>query len=156
MTATREKIRTGLRDLIGYGKYEIFTGDVTKVNKAKCTIDVEINKDVTVYDVTLKVVTTDDKGIVVFPKKGSTVVIGKRDGGEDCCLLQASEIDTVVIKGGKLKVENNGQDLKTILNALIDAINQITVNTQVGPSIPPIINAPAFTAIKQQLNQILE
>jgi hypothetical protein len=60
------------------------------------------------------------------------------------------------IKAGSIAIEKTvlGETLKAKLEALIDAINAITVPTGVGPSGTPI-NAASFTTIKGQLSQIL-
>lgn len=65
---------------------------------------------------------------------------------------------------GGIKIEDNtgntvekmvkGETLLAKLEAIIDEINNITVGTGVGPSSTPI-NAPAFTAIKNGLSDIL-
>ena len=48
-----------------------------------------------------------------------------------------------------------GGELVKIMGQLIDAITQQVYATPVGPTSPGPINAPAFTAIKAQLNSML-
>ncbi len=155
MGLNSKKISQGIKELSGFGKFEIEQGEVVKVDVARNTIDVETDKDVVRFDVSLRVLHNKDTGLILVPKKGSSVVIAQIEGGQDYCLLQASELDKEIIKGGKFKVENNGEDLKGLIGELIDAITQITVPTAVGPSGIPV-NIAVFTAIKQRLNQILE
>jgi hypothetical protein len=60
------------------------------------------------------------------------------------------------IKAGTTTIEKTvlGETLKTKLEALIDAINAITVPTPTGPSGTPV-NAATFTSLKGQLTAIL-
>jgi len=48
-----------------------------------------------------------------------------------------------------------GDELKTIIEELIDAITQITVTTPTGPSVLPLLNAASFSLIKQKLDTML-
>jgi hypothetical protein len=84
----------------------------------------------------------DNPEIAVYHPQGSYIFINK-DG-------------EIQIKAGTVALEKSilGETLKAKLEALIDAINAITVPTGVGPSGTPI-NAATFTTLKSQLTQIL-
>ncbi len=75
----------------------------------------------------------------------------------------------VVVTGGDLVLEGAniiigdqatekavlGTTLKSLLSSLIDAIENIVVNTPAGPSAPPVVNQAQFEAIKNQLDTAL-
>jgi hypothetical protein len=84
----------------------------------------------------------DNPEIAIYHPQGSYIFINK-DG-------------EIQIKAGTVAIEKTvlGETLKAKLEALIDAINAITVPTGVGPSGTPI-NAATFTTLKSQLTQIL-
>jgi hypothetical protein len=84
----------------------------------------------------------DNPEIAVYHPQGSYIFINKN--GE------------IQIKAGSVAIEKTilGETLKTKLEALIDAINAITVPTGVGPSGTPI-NEATFITLKSELTQIL-
>lgn len=96
----REIIRQGIRDLSNAKGYEVYQGEVDSVDETQQTIDVKLNDDVIIPDVRLKVILNETKGFYVVPKKGSHVIIAQMDGGVEYCLLQASEIDKLMVKIG--------------------------------------------------------
>lgn len=69
------------------------------------------------------------------------------------CLLQKNNTKIEVSDNGIL-VEKNNETLKTIIDDLLNAIMQLTVNTNVGPSSIPI-NMVDFQNIKTRVDQLL-
>lgn len=102
--------------------------------------------------------------ITVVPKEGSYVLAGIIENHvTEACVLQCSEVEKVMVVIGDVnfvidssgyKISKGGESLKQCLSDLADAINEITVPTQVGPSGTPI-NAANITAIKGRLNSFL-
>lgn len=133
MKATK-KIRDGLQALGGHGIYEIYTGEVVAVDEEKTLIDVQINDNVVIYDVRLKVVIDNNNGLFIVPKPGSFVAIAQLDGGQDYALLQASEIDKVWLKIADTTWEvssagmviNGGANLGIVkVESLVKRLNEI-------------------------------
>lgn len=121
---------------------------VDDVNEGERTCSVTpLNGGVAVFGVRLQAIKGTEKGLVIFPKVGSQAIvtfINKQTG----YLALHTEIDGYIIETGS-------ESLKTILTDLIEAIEQLTVTTGVGPSGVPI-NLPAFTAIKTRLDGLLK
>jgi hypothetical protein len=95
-----------------------------------------------------------------LPKEEVKCLVGKVQNHENAYfLISAEEYNEIGLKVGQtqLKIEKTGykidsqnENLKKVLNDLIDEINKIIVIQ--GTS----INVPAMTAIKQRLNKILK
>jgi hypothetical protein len=135
---------------------QVVVAKIEKVHEAKMTADIEIEGGAKRFDVRLRATIEDDKGFVVVPKTGSYVLAGLIDNKMASSFICAvSEVDYVLLKGGKIKIENQGEDLKGLIGELIDAISQITVPTGTGPSGMPI-NAAQIALIKNRLNNILK
>ncbi len=83
------------------------------------------------------------------PKKGTACVIGLIDGTLGGLLISADEVEELVIKEAGFVLKKDGEDLRTVLNDMIDEISKIFVVYGVS------INVGAMTAIKQRLNIIL-
>lgn len=130
----RKKIAEGIRELGGFGKYELFVGEVAGVDEEQAVIDVQINENVIIYDVRLRVVIGGNSGMYIVPKMGSFVVIAQLEGGQDYQLLQASEIDKAWLKINDSTWEvtqdamiiNGGQNLGMVMvQKLVDRLNEI-------------------------------
>lgn len=93
------------------------------------------------------------------PKEGALCIIGLIENKPaNAFLIDATELEELEIKTGDtevtvkdtgVKIKRSGEDLRSVLNDMIDEINKIRViygNT---------INVTAMTAIKQRLNNIL-
>lgn len=129
-----KKIGDGIRELAGVGGYEIYTGEVVAVDTDKAIIDVQINENVIIYDVRLKVVINDNSGLFIIPKLHSFVAIAQMDGGQDYQLLQASELDKVWLKIGDTTCEasaagiiiNGGNNYGLVkVDSLVQRLNNI-------------------------------
>lgn len=95
------------------------------------------------------------EGLYIKPTVGSKVTltfINNLTG----IITQFSEIDKIHLKTeNKIKIENDTEDLKTIINDLIGEIKLITVPTPSGTSGVPL-NVADFTAINNRINNLLE
>ena len=111
-------------------------------------------------------------GVAIIPKVGSNCLIGYIGNDENrAYLISADEITKVDIKinkstnviidedgvdvkmdKGKLKIENNENSLKTLLEDILSIISKITVSTGTGPSGTPL--PPTINAINQKKNNI--
>ncbi len=106
-----EKVRQSVRDLGRADAYEIYNGKVSAVDEGATTCDVDIDEGVTVFDVRLRVVITDDTGMWVLPKVGSDVIIGQVENGTDYEVIKTSEIDKVFIKIGDNSIVMDATEL---------------------------------------------
>lgn len=139
----REKIVAGIREIVGFGKYEIYSAQVKTVDEGATTMDVLINEDLLIYDVRLRSVIDTDDGLYVIPAVDSYVVIGKIDGGVDFILIQASKIDKILFKIGTTTgeftstgIKYNGGNKGGLINIVDQTtkLNQLVteVQTQLG------------------------
>ena len=124
---------------------KVVTGTVTSVDKEAMTCDVQPdNEGAEFVNVRLRSVLDDGQdGIVIFPKEGSSVTLLLLDE-HTALVVQYSAVEAYSIR-------TEAESLKTILEDFLDAIGQMVFTTNQGPTIK-LVNAPAFTAIKQRLN----
>ena len=103
------------------------------------------------------------EGVYIKPKVGSYVLIDYINI-ETGVITSYSEIEDVVIKTvnsgeirifDKILIKNNNEDLKSIMNDILTAIQQITVPTPSGTSGVPV-NAAEFSSINTRINNLLE
>jgi len=102
---------------------------------------------------------------------GHEIVFGEDEGSEAVRLKHANGAVLTMDRDGNISILNVdakkvtvgkgdtdpavlGAKWKSLIERLIDAINQLTVPTAVGPSGTPI-NAPVFAQIKAELQQAL-
>lgn len=109
--------------------------------------------DLDFYDVLLGIGSQSRK-----PKVGTKCLIGIIANSSNAFLIEADELEEIVHKIGNVELiqkpegfvlKNGSQDLKTVLNDMIDEINKIIVIN--GTT----INVSAMVAIKNRLNTIL-
>lgn len=153
-------------------------GKVTKVDKKRKVVNVEpLNGDAEILGVRLQSNESDTEGVVIYPKKGShvTVTFLNKDTGY---VAQFSEMDGIEWKFKNLKgavnsegvhLENNGADLKKVVDAIIDNTDKIydfliglkiIIPTGIGKLSPDtIVQVKAeqikLSALKNQLAQLL-
>lgn len=164
----RKAIQDAIRELGKADAFEIYTGTVEAVDENQKTIDVKLNEAVIVPDVRLRMSLEGDEGFYVVPRKGSYVSIAELEGGVEYCLLQASEVDKVLLKIGNTTmaidkdgvVYNGGQNkglvkvvqLTQKINALEDKVNQlITTLMSVQVALAPagvFPFAPIFASVQ--------
>jgi len=114
-------------------------------SKRSCVVE-PIDDSGKIYDVKLQSVMSSSLGVVLFPKVDSFVTVTFLNS-KTGIVSNTEELDNISVKAG-------GEDLKEILDDLLDEINLITVPTAWGPSGTPI-NAANFSAIKLRIDKIL-
>lgn len=137
---------------------------VDAIDEAARTVDVSpLDDSAPILGVNLQANQTLKEGIVLFPVKGSYVVVSFLNPAA-AVVVMFSEIDRIKIitqsdieieAGGKIKVKNGSYDLLSAFNDLFAAIAKLTVTTGVGPSGTPI-NAAEFEQVKQNINKLLK
>ncbi len=140
---------------------QVMSGKVVSVDEAQAVCDVEIDRDLTLYDVRIRAVADgQDKGLIIVPAVGSYVLVGLINNDfRSAFVVLYSEVEKVIasidqsgfeMTAEGFKVERNGENLARILSDMIDELNKIVVvqgNT---------INVAAMTVIKQRLNNVLK
>lgn len=126
---------------------QVLTGTVTAVDKAALTCEVDPHDGGAGHvQVRLRsVVDSATNGFVIFPAVGS-----------DVTLLLLDEDTALVVQYGAVEVysiKTDTESLKAVLSDWLDAIGQMVFTTNQGPTIS-LVNAPAFVAIKQRLNNL--
>ncbi len=140
----------------------IITGTATEVTDTSCTLTREEAPEL--HGVRLNGIDDElESYATIVPKEGSEVLVGIVEGQKtEGVVLRCSEVEKVIWKcgdtaltfsAGGYKMERSSESLKALLSDILDAINQLTVTTSAGPSGTPI-NAPAFSQIKQRLNDL--
>jgi len=104
-------------------------------------------------------------GRYVKPAPGSKVLLGVIEGHAAHTVLMFAESveeeiirvgDAVVeIKGNKIKLANNGQNLKDILDELLDRLSQAIIQTPAGPGNFSPADVQGFMQIKTHVGQLL-
>ncbi len=148
-------------------KVTLVLAKVTAIDEAAQTCDVEdIVGEHEIFDVRLRA-SSANKGLLIVPEMGSQVLIGAIGQSDtEYCVLSFTkvkklsvEIDSVSyeIDNQGFLIKKGGEDLKKILNDLIQQIQLLTVTcaAPATPSSPPLNNA-AFVAIKSRLNLLLK
>ncbi len=117
---------------------------VDTVDKDKKVCDVTpIDGSAEIFDVRLS--SDPDSSYVIYPKEGSNVIVSWLDKN-NAFVSAVSNVDVF-----DLATEN--ENLKDILNDLLDAITQLTVTTSTGASGVPI-NVSSFLQIKTRLDNL--
>lgn len=122
------KLRTQLQNLCQKGDaIEYFIAEVVSV-ESDTTCTVKLEEDLNVSDVRLRTVVNDeDSGILITPKVGSYVLVADLSGGKKVTMVTVmySEIDKIVINGGKNDGLINICELTDKLNNLVDEVNAL-------------------------------
>lgn len=136
--------------------YSIFC-KVLSVDKTKNTCEVKPirNEESDIeYTVQLGSKWDDENDFLIYPKEDSIVLI-TWISTQDAFISLYGDIDEIVINpSGKIRISNDEEDLKTILNDLMTAIQNLTVSTAWGPSGTPI-NITDFTDLDERINNLL-
>lgn len=122
------KLRTQLQNLCQkWDAIEYFIAEVVSV-ESDTTCTVKLEEDLNVSDVRLRTVVNDeDSGILITPKVGSYVLVADLSGGKKVTMVTVmySEIDKIVINGGKNDGLINICELTDKLNNLVDEVNSL-------------------------------
>jgi hypothetical protein len=143
-------LRTALKKTLSENN-DVMACEVLSVDKVKvlCQVKSIENEDLILEDVRLRAVDDEqDKGLILFPQVGSTVLVGQIKNTTAYYIAMYSAID-------KVKWVTEQTDMKTIWLDLLSAIKALTVPTGMGPSGVPI-NLGDFTNIETKINQFFE
>jgi len=137
-----------------------FPATVQSVDKETKTITAKDLEGFTFNEIRLTAAIDESKALVVYPKIGSTVLVSMIGNQlEQLFVSSVREVESldVTIEDTELHMDVDGyrlkrgnEDLKTVLNDMIDELNKIVVIQ--GQS----INVVAMTQIKARLNNILK
>lgn len=167
MGKVENDIKQGLEQIAKkFGPSVLLMGKVLSINEDDHTIAVELQNDVVIDDVRLKSVIKGGNYKVVFPSESSNVLIGKIDDTEEWVLVAYESVEAFKIKigtrefnftGSGLGLKNGSENLKSVLQDLIQAIQNITVICAAAgsPSSVPA-NVVALTTISNRLNSLLQ
>jgi len=157
----------------------VFAATVKTVDKNNNTCEVEFN-GMEIGEVRLQAIFKDNqKAHVLYPKNDSWVLVQRFGDTGDFFITMYTEVEEMLVKIGdtvltvkdsfhfempgglefEIKdgflIKKGTETLKKVFDDLFDAIQQLTVNTNVGPSSVPI-NVAAFVAIKVRVDNFLK
>ncbi|MBQ3657999.1 MAG: hypothetical protein II956_14355 [Bacteroidales bacterium] len=106
-----------------YGNDGFITGEVVSVDKKTLTCDIKLDEDLTLHGCRLNAVEWEQRGdcFAVIPKKGSFVSGVATADLRDVLIVSFSEIESVMIKAGKIEIN----DFKTQLDKLSARVDGI-------------------------------
>ncbi|MBS1740735.1 MAG: hypothetical protein JST88_09360 [Bacteroidetes bacterium] len=161
MTLTRAKIKSGLDDLCG-SNVQVVDAEVTLVDGSAMTCDVKLANGTTIKDVHLKALKGSSDAVVVIPAVNSDIQMVRLQSGWmvvrcDVAEKVVGKIDTTefVIDKNGYKLKCGSEDLKTLLNDLLDALMQATYTNGAGTT-SPANNLSVFQQIKQRIPNLLK
>lgn len=132
------EIQDIIKQLANIKGEKLAIAEVLSVNKDKklCSVRVTSN-DVEYPEVRLSAVNgTITTGFILYPKVGSTVVIGVIDGSPEAVVVMFSDVDSIELLGNTYSIVK-AETLTTELNkmkATVDAITSALLNWAVVPS----------------------
>lgn len=146
------------------GPSAIINATVQAVDETTSSVTVKLDSGLELDDVRLRAVIKAGNKVVLLPKVGSNILIGKIEGGDDYVVIAVEEIDKIIYVVGTVmfELDANGillqkgtETLKKVLDDLIAQIKLIVVPTNVGPSGNPL-NGAAFDTIKTRIDNLLQ
>ncbi len=139
----------------------VLTGVVTKVKEDCCVVEEDATGKVFFKVAYNAIIDNGDDQIIVKPKENAQVLFVVAENNQDAYLVSHSAIEEIkgslgltsfLLDKNGYKIESEGENLKTVINDLINQINLIVVNPDSG--ITP--NVAAINAIQARLNKILQ
>lgn len=142
----------------------VVMGKATEVTDTSCTVTREDAPEL--HGVTLNAVYDGalESFVTIVPKEGSDVLAGIIEGQKaEAFIVQCSEVEKVIWKVGDTaltfdaagwEIKRQNETLKKILADLIKAIRKVTANTNVGPTLIPLINDASFEQLNNRLNDL--
>lgn len=95
----------------------------------------------------------DENDFIIYPMVDSTVLI-TWISKQDAFISLHGDIDEIYINPtNKIRISNDEEDFKTIVNDLVGAIKDLTVNTAWGVSSTPV-NSSDFEDINKRINKL--
>jgi hypothetical protein len=148
------KVEDDIKEQLGKfaGKYAPITimyADVVAINEND-TVKVETVGGDEIDDVRLKSVIKAGNKLILTPKIGSTILIGRIESGEDWILISADEVEKVslLINDLNIEIDENGimvskgdDNMKEIFGLIISAVKQIVVLQGNNPDYQKLLNA---------------
>lgn len=165
-----EQVRQALASMAGqHGPAATAIGQVTAVNEVALTCTVDDGEGLPWYEVRLMPLLQVQQGMLLVPKVGAWCLLQRIEGGEDWCLVWASELQAWKLQADEVAVEaedvllqaattqmqvlpaglrlsKGGDGLKEILTDLITEILAIAAAKNVG----------AITAIQVRVAALLQ
>lgn len=165
MADSGERLLSGLRQFVGNRKTTTIGPAVVLSVEQDMTCTVQDMYGLELAGVRLKASIDNSPDFsAAIPKIGSTVIICNMNKDEEWFVILYSAIDRFEYRAGTVsfeisdkgyKIEKDGQNLKTTIDSLIDAINAITVAVPGSGTSGTPLNFASFDIVKSQLNQIL-
>jgi N-acetylmuramic acid 6-phosphate (MurNAc-6-P) etherase len=132
-----KEIRAVIKDIAKSNNVLLFNATVKSVEGDVCTV---VYKDIELTDIKLTALKDgSETKLLIIPAQDSDVTVIDTTGElRDCFILKYSEIEEIVVNGGKLGGLINVQDLVDKINACEDKVNDIlsTLKTVVIPLAP--------------------
>ncbi len=153
-----QELHNALKTMFGESD-QVFPAIVKTVDKntCLCTIDVD---ELEMVDVRLRAYAeAGKKGVKIFPKVGSLVLVQKLGDKEELFITLYSEVDEIIyqiyncefgMNTQGFKVKNGSNDLKDIIQKIIDATKQIVVMQGTSPDYAKLNDAG------NQLNNLMQ
>lgn len=161
-------------DNLPVGKLQLDTATVLNVTGNKCKVKSLSNGKVFFKCSIGAVLEPSENHLSLYPKQGSTVVIGIFEKENTAVVLGVSQVERLYyqqentlfeIDAEGVKINRNGKNLKEVLNTyqdefgkLCDEVSKIVVAIGVTPNVPIIqkIKQRVITQNKNDLNEILK
>jgi hypothetical protein len=160
----KEQIRRSLQDLAHrFGPMSTLLGEVVSVDEDELTCEL-VADEIEIYDVRLRPVINGNESVTIFPTVGSWVLALRIENDEDWMVIATDTIDKYRITtgtqvfemdGSKFLIKNAGDDLKTMMDDLFNAILAMKFTTNTGVTIE-LINATAFETLKTRFENLLK
>lgn len=168
-----EEIRKALAKFSSnYGPQNTMLATVESVDEGEftCILKDDDNDELIYEDVRLRPVLDGNESVTVFPKVGTWALAVRIEEDEQWMVIACGEADKIssladteikskvgtsefTIDDGFL-IKKGSETLKEIMDDLLEGIQQLTVNTNVGPSSVPI-NIATFVAIQARVANLL-
>lgn len=177
MSRQARQLIDALKQALSEGE-QVLLAKVVSVDKNNNTCEVEYN-GMELGEIRLQAnILANQKGFIIYPATDSIVLISKMEGQGNFFVSMFSEVEEVLIKVGDTKtnikdsflfemndlkfeikdgflVKKGSETLKKIVDDILDGIEQLTVNTNNGPSSVPV-NVAVFQQIKVRVDQLLK
>lgn len=154
-----QAIRALMKATARKGKHTFTLGIVQEVADQSCKVGLYEN-------VRLSSIIAEEMGsfVRIYPKIGSTAIIGRIEGTDEAFLVATSEIERVIVqmgeqifemKNGKFSIKNQQTDLRYILESWLTQLSTASIITPQGPGNFSPADAQVFQDLKNQIGQLL-
>ncbi|RYZ21647.1 MAG: hypothetical protein EOO10_22270 [Chitinophagaceae bacterium] len=135
MALENEQIKEQLTNFSSkHGPAAIVPAEVVLVNEEEATVHVRFSDDSEIEDVRLKAVVTGAEGFYCLPVAGSQIQVARIENSDEYVVVAFSDIDKIVMVKGEVS-------LKSILNLIIEACQQIVVMQGNNPNYAKLVQA---------------